>query len=65
MRQVVTFDSDGQHQVDDAAAMIAQRENEDVDIVLGSRFLDSRTKPGLLKRVVLRGAVWYTNLTTG
>ncbi|WP_299304583.1 glycosyltransferase family 2 protein [uncultured Brachybacterium sp.] len=65
MRQVVTFDSDGQHQVDDAAAMIAQRDAEDVDIVLGSRFLDSRTKPGLLKRVVLRGAIWYTNLTTG
>lgn len=65
MRQVVTFDSDGQHQVDDAAAMIALREREGVDIVLGSRFLDGRTKPGLLKRVVLRGAVWYSNLTSG
>ena len=65
MRQIVTFDSDGQHQVDDAAAMISQREAEGVDIVLGSRFLDARTKPGLLKRMVLRGAVWYTNLTSG
>ncbi|MGP9844366.1 glycosyltransferase family 2 protein [Brachybacterium sp. 107] len=65
MRQIVTFDSDGQHQVDDAAAMIAMRDAERVDIVLGSRFLDSRTKPGLLKRIVLRGAVWYTNLTSG
>lgn len=65
MRQIVTFDSDGQHQVDDAAAMIAMRDAEGVDIVLGSRFLDSRTKPGLLKRIVLRGAVWYTNLTSG
>lgn len=65
MRQIVTFDSDGQHQVDDAAAMIAQREVEGVDIVLGSRFLDARTKPGLIKRTVLRGAVWYTNLTSG
>lgn len=65
MRQVVTFDSDGQHQVDDAASMIAMREDEGVDIVLGSRFLDKRTKPGLLKRMVLRGAVWYTNLTSG
>lgn len=65
MQQVVTFDSDGQHQVDDAAAMIAKRQAEGVDIVLGSRFLDSRTRPGLLKRIVLRGAVWYTNLTTG
>lgn len=65
MRQVVTFDADGQHQVDDAAAMIALRETEDVDVVLGSRFLDSRTRPGLIKRIVLRGAVWYSNLTTG
>jgi len=65
MEQVVTFDSDGQHQVDDAAAMIATRHAEGVDIVLGSRFLDPRTRPGLLKRIVLRGAVWYTNLTTG
>jgi glycosyltransferase involved in cell wall biosynthesis len=65
MRQVVTFDADGQHQVDDAASMIAMREREDVDMVLGSRFLDERTRPGLLKRLVLRAAVRYTNLTTG
>lgn len=65
MRQVVTFDADGQHQVDDASAMITLREETGVDVVLGSRFLDGRTRPGLLKRIVLRGAVWYTNLTTG
>lgn len=65
MRQIVTFDSDGQHQVDDAAAMIAQRDAEGVDIVLGSRFLDTRTKPGLLKRLVLRAAIVYSNLTSG
>jgi glycosyltransferase involved in cell wall biosynthesis len=65
MRQIVTFDSDGQHQVDDAAGMIELRRSEDVDVVLGSRFLDARTKPGLLKRIVLRGAVWYSNLTSG
>ncbi|EWS80779.1 glycosyltransferase family 2 protein [Brachybacterium phenoliresistens] len=65
MTQVVTFDADGQHQVDDAAAMISLRESEGVDVVLGSRFLDGRTKPGLIKRIVLRGAVWYSNLTSG
>ncbi|UVY82426.1 glycosyltransferase family 2 protein [Brachybacterium sp. NBEC-018] len=65
MRQVVTFDADGQHQVDDAAAMIALREEEGVDVVLGSRFLDGRTRPGLIKRIVLRGAVWYSNITSG
>lgn len=65
MRQIVTFDADGQHQVDDAAAMIAQRDAEGVDIVLGSRFLDTRTRPGLLKRLVLRAAIVYSNLTSG
>ena len=65
MRQVVTFDADGQHQVDDAAAMITLRESAGVDVVLGSRFLDARTTPGLIKRLVLRGAVWYSNLTSG
>ena len=65
MRQIVTFDSDGQHQVDDAAQMIALREQEQVDVVLGSRFLDARTKPGLIKRLVLWGAVHYSNLTSG
>lgn len=65
MRQVVTFDADGQHQVDDASSMIALREAEGADAVLGSRFLDARTRPGLLKRMLLRGAVWYTNLTSG
>lgn len=65
MRQIVTFDADGQHQVDDAAEMIVKREEQGVDVVLGSRFLDARTRPGLVKRLVLRGAVWYSNLTSG
>ncbi|CAM3967942.1 glycosyltransferase family 2 protein [Helcobacillus massiliensis] len=65
MRQVVTFDADGQHQVDDAASMIRMLHDDGVDVVLGSRFLDTRTKPGLLKRIVLKGAIVYENLTTG
>ncbi len=65
MQQVVTFDADGQHQVDDAADMIAKLHDEQVDVVLGSRFLDARTKPGLIKGLVLRFAVFYTNATSG
>ena len=33
-------------------------------IVFGSRFLDDRTKASVLKKLVLRAAVGYTNLTT-
>lgn len=62
---LVTFDADGQHQVSDALAMVDLARSENVAIVFGSRFLDERTKPGLVKRVVLRAAVWFTNATTG
>lgn len=64
-KYLVTFDADGQHQVEDAAAMVELARREDVAIVFGSRFLDARTRPGLLKRAVLRTAVWFTNQSTG
>lgn len=61
----VTFDSDGQHQVEDALAMVERLETGTLDVVVGSRFLDDRTKPGALKRVVLKAAVVFENLSTG
>lgn len=65
MMRVVTFDADGQHQVADAAAMIEKMQAEQVDCVLGSRFLDRRTKPGFLKGIVLRMATLFTSFTSG
>lgn len=64
-RYIVTFDADGQHRPEDAAEMVRLARREDLAIVFGSRFLDDRTKPGRLKRVVLKTAVWVTNKTTG
>jgi polyprenyl-phospho-N-acetylgalactosaminyl synthase len=61
----VTFDSDGQHRVEDALAMVERLRTGEADVVFGSRFLDDRTKPGLVKRVVLRMAVKFTNMSTG
>ncbi|QIK63009.1 glycosyltransferase family 2 protein [Leucobacter viscericola] len=61
----VTFDSDGQHRTEDAERMVARLRSEPLDIVVGSRFLDGRTKPGLMKRIVLRAAVWFERLSTG
>lgn len=61
----VTFDSDGQHRTEDAERMVARLRSEPLDIVVGSRFLDGRTKPGVLKRIVLRAAVWFERLSTG
>ncbi len=64
MRWVVTFDADGQHQVEDAVMMLDKARTQGLEVVFGSRFLDERTSPGLAKRAVLRLAVAYTNLTT-
>lgn len=63
-RYVVTFDADGQHRVEDAAVMIQRARDEDLAIVFGSRFLDDRTDPGFLKKIVLKTAVTVTNWTT-
>ena len=62
---LVTFDADGQHQVSDAVDMVRKAREEDLAVVFGSRFLDDRTRPGLLKRIVLKTAVWVTNRSTG
>lgn len=63
-RYVVTFDADGQHRVEDAKAMVAHARTDGLSIIFGSRFLDDRTNPGIMKRIVLKTAVWVTNLTT-
>ncbi len=65
LRYLVTFDADGQHQVDDVVQMVDLARRDDVAIVFGSRFLDERTEPGRLKKLVLRLAVWFTNRSTG
>lgn len=61
----VTFDSDGQHRVVDAQKMVVRLAQEPLDVVIGSRFLDGRTKPGLLKHIVLKAAVQFQRISTG
>lgn len=63
-RWFVTFDADGQHRVEDAAAMVAEARSGRADVVLGSRFL--RQQEGhvpLPKRVALRLAVLLSPTT--
>jgi glycosyltransferase involved in cell wall biosynthesis len=62
---IVTFDADGQHRIVDALEMLDVARTEDVAIIFGSRFLDDRTNPGWVKKVVLKTAIRVTNLTTG
>ena len=61
----VTFDSDGQHQVSDINHMLKPLVNGETDFVFGTRFQDDKTKFPFLKRIVLRAAIKYTQLSTG
>lgn len=65
MTEVVTFDADGQHQVVDAAGMVARLRDEQLDVVIGSRFLDERTEVARLRKVILKAAALYTRWTSG
>lgn len=58
----VTFDADGQHRVKDVVRMIDRLTAEGVDVVIGTRFADHgvRSDVPLLKRIVLRTAVWMS-----
>jgi glycosyltransferase involved in cell wall biosynthesis len=61
----VTFDSDGQHQVSDINHMLKPLVNGETDFVFGTRFQDDKTKFPFFKRIVLRAAIKYTQLSTG
>lgn len=65
MSEVVTFDADGQHQVEDAVGMVRKLRQDGLDIVIGSRFLDGRTDLGTAKKMVLKTAARWTRLSTG
>lgn len=64
MKYLVTFDADGQHQIADAVGMVDRLRAGEADVVFGSRFLDERSTPSFAKKMVLRAAVGYTNMTT-
>lgn len=56
-RYFVTFDADGQHQIDDVLRMLDRLRHEPIDIVVGSRFHGDVSHIPLLKRIVLKTAV--------
>ncbi|ACY19930.1 glycosyl transferase family 2 [Gordonia bronchialis DSM 43247] len=63
-RFFVTFDADGQHQVDDVSAMIARLRTEPVDIIVGTRFAEGRSDSvPPLRRIALRTIVFLSPRT--
>ena len=61
----VTFDADGQHRLEDVKNMIHEIETKKVDIVFGSRFLGETENMGIMKSIILKLAVRFSNLTSG
>jgi glycosyltransferase involved in cell wall biosynthesis len=66
-RQVVTFDADGQHPPEAVAQLVAPLQRGEVDVTLGSRFLDPAAAAGVppLRRHLLHVATWLARQTTG
>jgi glycosyltransferase involved in cell wall biosynthesis len=62
---IVTFDSDGQHRVEDLEGLIAPILDQTADVALGSRFLGSTEKIPRSRKLLLRAAVWFTRFTSG
>ncbi len=59
---VVTFDSDGQHNIDDVKKFQKYaQENPDIDVLLGSRFLtESSTNVSWRKKLLLKVGILFT-----
>jgi glycosyltransferase involved in cell wall biosynthesis len=64
MRHVITFDSDGQHRVEDALSLLEVARESGVDVVLGSRFLTPGAAVPAARRAVLRAGIAFTRATT-
>jgi len=59
---IVTFDADGQHDPRDIKKIIRPILKNSADIVLGSRFLDERTKVPFVRKMILKAGVFFTNI---
>ncbi|BCX42408.1 MULTISPECIES: glycosyltransferase family 2 protein [Stenotrophomonas] len=62
---IVTFDADGQHRIEDVESMLAYAVQHKVQIVMGSRFLGKAINMPRMKRIILKAAVWFSNVTSG
>ena len=61
----VTFDSDGQHKVENISDVLQPLINDEADFVFGTRFQDDKTQFPFLKRLILILAIKYSRLSTG
>ncbi len=63
---IIHFDGDGQFNASDIAGAVAKLKTEQLDVVLGSRFLDGRSRiPWLKRTILLPVARWINYALTG
>lgn len=62
---VVTFDADGQHVASDVPKLVEPVAGGRADVALGSRFLGGASNVPAMRRLLLKGAVVFTRLTSG
>ncbi len=62
---IVTFDSDGQHQLEDVETLIAPVLAGRCDVALGSRFLDKESRVPFMRKMTLKFGVFFTRLVSG
>jgi glycosyltransferase involved in cell wall biosynthesis len=62
---IVTFDADGQHRSADIEHLVSALREAPADFALGSRFLGSTMALPPARRLLLRAATIFTQLTTG
>ena len=62
---IITFDSDGQHQVEDLPSLIYPLEEKEVDVVLGSRFLHKKSNTPFIRKLFLKGGALIFRLMYG
>ncbi len=62
---IVTFDADGQHRSADIEHLVSALRDARADFALGSRFLGRTVALPAARRLLLRAATVFTQLTTG
>ena len=59
------FDADGQHRTSDASAMINRMRVDDIDVLIGSRFLGAAEGMPKNRRLLLKAARLFERFTSG
>lgn len=62
---ILTFDADGQHNIDDAMALLDLLQSGTCDVVFGSRFLGTTINMPKSRALLLLAARWFSNFTSG